>query len=240
MRYHIPKGNQIENSHLPLLNPYKAFRRSYSFSSSVKKLVSPKFQVPKEYILSTRFDQCILPSGPQEHFVIIEIPPEFPTQWIQQGYTHIHFGAVRLALNYHGIKGRLVFSRIALLDSRYLKYENACIGIAETSLDPGTVYMTFFPNYNMTLKDPTLLTCLKVQIQIVDAEMIDQTHSATLHYQMAYRVQDHAIDNSIPHKKDIPFIKYDSQSNSTTCVHVPKTISKEEMAALLSTTWVKL
>ena len=158
---HIPESNQVEDSHLPFLNPYKAFRRSSSFSSFVKKLVSPKFQVPKEYILSTKFDQCILPSGPQEHFVTIEIPPEFPSQWIQQGYTHIHFGAVRLALNYHDIKGCPVFSRIALLDSRYLKYENACIGIVETTMDSGTVYMIFL-NYNMALKDPTLFSCLKV------------------------------------------------------------------------------
>ena len=76
-------------------------------------------------------------------------------------------------MNYYGIKGRHVFSRIALLDSRFLKYENACIGIAETFLDPRTVYMMFFPKYNMVLKDLTLLTCLKVQIQIVSVEMID-------------------------------------------------------------------
>ena len=75
---YISESNQVEDSHLPLLNPYKVFKRSSFFSSSVKKLVSPKFQVPKEYILS-KFDQCILPSDPQEHFVTIEIPPEFPS-----------------------------------------------------------------------------------------------------------------------------------------------------------------
>ena len=80
---HIPKGNQVEDSHLPFLNPYKAFRRSSSFSSSVKKLVSSQFQVPKEYIFSTKFDQCILPFASQEHFVTIKIPPKFPSQWIQ-------------------------------------------------------------------------------------------------------------------------------------------------------------
>ena len=79
---HVPKANQVEDSYLPLLNPYKAFKHFSSFSSIVKKIVSPKFQIPKEYILSTKFDQCILPSGPQEHFVLIEIPSEFPSQWI--------------------------------------------------------------------------------------------------------------------------------------------------------------
>ena len=79
---HVPEANQVEDSYLLLLNPYKAFRKTSSFSTTVKKLVSPKIQIPKEYILSTKFDQCILPSGPQEHFVLIEIPSEFPSQWI--------------------------------------------------------------------------------------------------------------------------------------------------------------
>ena len=55
---------------------------------------------------------------------------------------------------------------------------------------------------------------------------------------MAYRVQDHAIDNSIIHKKDTPFVKFGSQTNLTTCVHVPKVIAREKMASLFPTTWV--
>ncbi|MBA0798459.1 hypothetical protein Gohar_009048 [Gossypium harknessii] len=38
-------------------------------------------------------------------------------EWSQHGYSHIYFGAVRLALNYHGTSGKPVVSRIALLDS---------------------------------------------------------------------------------------------------------------------------
>ena len=73
---HVPKANQVEDFYLPLLNQYKAFRKtSFSFFTTVKKIVSPKTQIPKEYILSTKFDQCILPSSSQEHFVTIEIPP---------------------------------------------------------------------------------------------------------------------------------------------------------------------
>ena len=70
---HVPEANQVEDSYLPLLNPYKAFRRSSSFSSTVKKIVSPKFQVPKEYILSTKLEQCIIPSVSQEQFVTNDI-----------------------------------------------------------------------------------------------------------------------------------------------------------------------
>ena len=33
-------------------------------------------------------------------------------------------------------------------------------------------------------------------------------------------------------------MKFDSQTNSTTCVHVPKAVTKKEIATLLPTTWV--
>ncbi|KAA3483572.1 polyprotein [Gossypium australe] len=61
------------------------------------------------------------------------------------------------------------------------------MGIVETFFNSGMVYLTFFSNYNIVLKDPTLLKCLKVQIWIARAEMVSATNDATLHYQMAYR-----------------------------------------------------
>ena len=81
---HVLKANQVEDSHFPLLNSYKIFKKSsISFTTIVKKLVSQKVQVPKEYILSTKINQCILPSNPQKHFDIIKIPSEFSSKWIK-------------------------------------------------------------------------------------------------------------------------------------------------------------
>ncbi|KAK5772974.1 hypothetical protein PVK06_049276 [Gossypium arboreum] len=74
-----------------------------------------------------------------EQFVTLEIPTEFPADWACVGYTHIHFGAIRLALNYHGTTGKPVVARIALLDSRYLEYQNACIATIEATLSSGLV-----------------------------------------------------------------------------------------------------
>ncbi|KAH1107911.1 hypothetical protein J1N35_011679, partial [Gossypium stocksii] len=102
-------------------------------------------------------------------FVTLEIPLEFPKEWMKAGYSHIHFGAIRQALNYHGAKRKPVIVRIALLDSRYLEYQNACIATIETTLNSGLVMVTLFPNFTMALADPNLLEALKVQIQIVGA-----------------------------------------------------------------------
>ncbi|GKE05920.1 hypothetical protein Tco_1397938 [Tanacetum coccineum] len=49
--------------------------------------------------------------------VSLSLPSDLPRHCLAQGYTHIHFGAIRLALTFHGRKGIPAYSRIALLDT---------------------------------------------------------------------------------------------------------------------------
>ena len=51
----------------------------------------------------------------------------------------------------------------------------------------------------MFLKDPHLCYALKVQVQITGAFQEQNTFAATLHYQLAYRLQNHAFDMVVPH-----------------------------------------
>ncbi|KAK4583122.1 hypothetical protein RGQ29_026064 [Quercus rubra] len=118
-----------------------------------------------------------------ENFITLALPKEFIIPWQKQGYTHLHFGAVRLALTFHGRKGLPVVSRISLLDSRFLEYQNAVIGTVQTTLNASTIFVTLF-----LCKDPHLCDALKVQ----------DTFAATLHYQLAYRLQNHAFDMAVP------------------------------------------
>ncbi|KAF4347341.1 hypothetical protein F8388_014373 [Cannabis sativa] len=57
---------------------------------------------------------------------------------MDRGLTHIHFGAVRLALTHHERKGLLVCARITLLDTRMRKFQHASIGTLEATLNAGT------------------------------------------------------------------------------------------------------
>nr|GEW47674.1 reverse transcriptase domain, viral movement protein [Tanacetum cinerariifolium] len=57
---------------------------------------------------------------PVEHLVSLSLPSNLPRHCLAQGYTHIHVGAIRLALTFHGRKGLPAYSRIALLDRSYL------------------------------------------------------------------------------------------------------------------------
>ena len=88
----------------------------------------------------------------------MDIPTDLVSNWKREGYTHLHLGGVRLILTLHGKKGLPGTARIALLDTRFKQYQHAIIGTVLTTLHAGSVLLTFYPNFNMSLEDPNLLT----------------------------------------------------------------------------------
>lgn len=84
----------------------------------------------------------------------------------------------------------------------------------------------------MSLADPHLLDALKVQVQIVGADQVQDSIAATLHCQMVYRVQNHALDLKVLGSEDALLIQVD-EKNSTSCIHVPRQISKSDLIQLL-------
>ena len=231
----IPKKSLKQTFLLSMLTMF--LLKGLLLLSGIKTLIKQPSRVAKEYVQASSFDQHKIPATSREQFVTLEIPSEFLGQWISQGYTHIHFGAIRLALSYHGRKGLPVAARLALLDTRYLEYQHACIGSLETTLNCGTVVVTFYPNFNMALDDPQLHHFLKVQLQITGADQVLDTYQATLHYQMAYRVQNHAFDLVLPVTNDVLLIIVDTNQRAT-CTHVPCQIPKEDLQKLLPSSWI--
>lgn len=149
---YFTKEEKIQATNLHLVNPYSAYQKpSFSPVKSIKSLITTRRKAVKQYVQSSKFDKNLIYRGQEEQFVTLEIPYHFPQEWCQHGYSHIHFGAVRLALNYHGTSGKHVVSRIALLDSRYRRYQDACIGTVEATLSSGMAMVTLFPNSTMSL-----------------------------------------------------------------------------------------
>ncbi|OWM91473.1 hypothetical protein CDL15_Pgr017391 [Punica granatum] len=54
---------------------------------------------------------------------------------------------------------------------------------------------------------------------------------------MAYRVQNHTFDLSLPGSKEAVMILMDSM-NAPTCVHIPRQISRQDLVKLLPNKWV--
>ncbi|KAH9734753.1 hypothetical protein KPL71_017488 [Citrus sinensis] len=163
---YIPESAQISESSYPLLSPYQLYKRPSSFTRSIRTLIFTRRPHPKEYIQSSRLDQCSLQATPVEQYVTLEIPSELISNWKREGFTHLHLGGIRLILTLHGRKGLPVTARLAMLDTRFKQYQDAVIGTVLTTLHAGSVLLTFYPNFNLSLQDPNLPTTLKVQVQI--------------------------------------------------------------------------
>ena len=138
---HVPKDSEIPITDFSIVNPYTVFDKpQVSFKKSIKKLLGhSQSSTVKEYVQTSKFDQYNILASETENFFTLALPREFIIPWQKQGYTHLHFGAVILELTFHGRKGLPVVSRISLLDSRFLEYQNAVIETVQTTLNAGTI-----------------------------------------------------------------------------------------------------
>ena len=117
----------VNPTSLPLINPYTVFtKKSFSPSRVIKSLIQYHPKGVKEYIQASKIDQHPIPATKKEQFITLHIPDDFPLQWRQQGYTHIHFGAIRISLSFHGRNGLPIVAREALLDTRFTQYQHSC------------------------------------------------------------------------------------------------------------------
>ena len=239
---HVPEDSKIPITVFPIVNPYTVFDKPQTtFKKTIRKFIDPSHpSIVKEYVQASKFDQFNIPTCENENFITLTLPREFVIPWQKQGYTHLHFGAVRLALTFRGRKGLPVVFRISLLDSRFLEYQNAIIGTVQTTLNAGTVFVTLFPNFNVSLKNPHLCDALKVQVQITRASQVQDTFAVTLHYQLAYRLQNHAFDMAIPdmaQSNDALLIQVDPRMTPM-CTFVPRQLNKDQMTSLFLESWI--
>ncbi|KAH9763276.1 hypothetical protein KPL70_001107 [Citrus sinensis] len=235
---YIPELAQISESSYPLISPYQLYKRPSSFTRSIRTLISTRHPHPKEYIQSSRLDQCALQATSAEQYVTLEIPSELLSNWKQEGYTHLHLGGIRLILTLHGRKGLPVTARLAMLDTRFKQYQDAVIGTVLTTLHTGSVLLTFYPNFNLSLQDPNLPITLKVQVQIQGAEQISSAKIATLHHQLVYRLQNHALDLPTPeHHSDTLMVLAESDQIPT-IIQIPRQIPRHELIKLMPLEWI--
>ncbi|KAK2645548.1 hypothetical protein Ddye_020743 [Dipteronia dyeriana] len=169
-----------------------------------------------------------------EQYVDLEIGQPLIDQWIREGYSHLHIGAIQIVITLHGRKGLPVTARIALLNTIYKQYEHAAIGTCLSTLHAGSISLTYYPNFNIPLRDQNLHNCLKIQLQVVGAPMMPNSYMATLHHQIAYRLQDHALDLPDPgHTGDTIFIKAEIEDEFPTIIQIRKQLPREKLTEII-------
>ncbi|KAJ9177877.1 hypothetical protein P3X46_013034 [Hevea brasiliensis] len=102
----------------------------------------------------------------------------------------------------------------------------------------GSVVLTFFPNYNLSLRDPHLSTALKVQIQLTGAAQVTSSMMATLHHQIIYRLQDHAVDLSQPSVSNDALLVLADTETTPTIVQITRQLPRNELEQLIPKDWL--
>ncbi|KAM7510366.1 hypothetical protein LguiB_009241 [Lonicera macranthoides] len=174
-----------------------------------------------------------------KQFFTVPISPDISRLALSQGYTHMHFGAIRFAVTFHGRKGLQAVARIALVDSRLTNYQQAILGNVQATLNAGTMFFTLYPNFNIPLSDPFICSALKIQVQITGVSMVPGTAAATIHQQMVYRVQNHSYDLCIPGSSTSEALMLTIDSDAShTAKYVPRQLTRAELVTLLPEVWV--
>ena len=132
----------------------------------------------------------------------------------------------------------LVTARIAILDTRFKEYQHAVIGVVLTTLHVGSVLLTFYSNFNMSLEDSNLPTTIKVQIQLQGADQTPTSKIATPHHQIVYRLQNHALGLSTLQTTTNALMILADIDTIPTIIQIPKQIQKQELLQLMPLEWL--
>ncbi|KAK2651593.1 hypothetical protein Ddye_011449 [Dipteronia dyeriana] len=69
--------------------------------------------------------------------------------------------------------------------------------------------------------------------------MIPNSYMTTLHHQIAYRLQDHALDLPIPgHTRDTISIKVEREDEVPTIIQIPKQLPREKLTEIMPLKWI--
>ncbi|KAK3230312.1 hypothetical protein Dsin_002193 [Dipteronia sinensis] len=126
-----------------------------SASSSSSSSPSPDLSFPPELLTQ------IPKATTAEQYVDLEIGQTLIDQWIKEGYSHLHIGAVQIILTLHDRKELPVTARIALLNTVYKDYKQANIGTCLSTLHAGSISLTYYPNFNIPLRIAICTTASK-------------------------------------------------------------------------------
>ncbi|KAL4393747.1 polyprotein [Arachis hypogaea] len=126
---HVPENFRTPATEYPLISPYSFYQRQKKSSfTSIRHLIhrnpSPP---PKKVIQSSHLQQCGLKATTAEQYITLEILPELIQNYQNQGYTHLHLGAVRLILTLHRRRSLPVTAKVTLLDTTFKEYQHALI-----------------------------------------------------------------------------------------------------------------
>ena len=103
-------------------------------------------------------------------------------------FSFIHFGLLQVAVKPLTRQGLNTSVFLGLRDGRFKIYEDALLGMVESSLYKGPIYFNCYPNFAISLTDKTVLQTLKLDIETSSYNMLEGAQPLVIVYRIYYKL----------------------------------------------------
>ena len=103
-------------------------------------------------------------------------------------FSFIHFGLLQVAVKPLTRQGLYTSVFLGLRDGRFKIYEDALLGMVESSLYKGPIYFNCYPNFAISLTDETVLQTLELDIETSSYNMLEGAQPLVIVYRIYYKL----------------------------------------------------
>jgi hypothetical protein len=109
-------------------------------------------------------------------------------------FSFIHFGLVQVAVKPLTRQGLNTSVLLCLRDGRFKIYQDALLGMVESSLYKGPIYFDCYPNFVVSLTDETVLQTLELDIETSGYNMLEGAQPLVIVYRIYYKLMKTTLE----------------------------------------------
>ena len=103
-------------------------------------------------------------------------------------YNFLHIGLVQIAVQSLTSLGLNAVIILCLRDCRHNQFDDSLLGAVQTSLCKGPQYFNCYPNFSVSLTDPTIIHALTLNIKSYGYDMMGPAQPYNIIYRVHYKV----------------------------------------------------
>jgi hypothetical protein len=109
-------------------------------------------------------------------------------------FAFIHIGLVQVAVKPLTRQGLNTSVFLGLRDSRFTVYQDALLGMVESSLYNGPIYFDCYPNFSVSLKDKTVSKTLELDVETYGYNMHEGAQPLVIVYRIYYKLMKTTLE----------------------------------------------
>ena len=109
-------------------------------------------------------------------------------------FSFIHFGLVQVSIKPLTRQGLNTSGFLGLRDGRFKIYQDALLGMVESSFYKGPIYFNCYPNFSVSLTDETMLQTLELDVETSGYNMYEGAQPLVIVYRIYYKLMKTTLE----------------------------------------------